>query len=375
MITVSQRKELEAIAGRFQAAGTFEDVRRMEAGHINKTFVVTMREAAGPHRYILQSINTAVFTHPEELMQNIVGVTTFLKKKIEEYGGDVRRETLTVIESVTGESFFVDADGKYWRMYDFIEGATSYETVVRPILFKNTARAFGKFQKLLADYPAHTLFETIPKFHDTTDRMRQLREAVSADRAGRVKDTAAEISFYMEREALCGEIVGRIAAGELPLRVTHNDTKLNNIMIDNETDEGVCIIDLDTVMPGSVLYDFGDSIRFGASSAAEDEKDLERVFVRLDLFETYTQGFLEAAGESLTETEIELLPLSAKLMTMECGMRFLTDYLNGDVYFHTSYEGQNLDRTRTHIKLISDMETKWEEMHQIVQRCRKDLSV
>lgn len=366
-----QRHKLESITSRFQAAGTFEDVRKRETGHINKTYVITMLENGRPRRYILQSINTTVFTHPEELMQNIVGVTTFLKKKIEAYGGDVRRETLTVIPTADGSSFYVDEEGKYWRMYDYIEGATSYETVVRPILFKNTARAFGKFQKLLSDYPAHTLFETIPKFHDTADRMRQLREAIEQDRAGRAKDVTSEISFYMDRAFLCEEIIGRITSGELPLRVTHNDTKLNNIMIDDKTDEGVCIIDLDTVMPGSVLYDFGDSIRFGASSAAEDEKNLESVYLRLDLFETYTQGFLEAAEDSLTETEIELLPLSAKLMTMECGMRFLTDYLNGDTYFHTSYEGQNLDRTRTHIKLISDMEEKWEEMRQIVQRCRK----
>lgn len=238
----------------------------------------------------------------------------------------------------------------------------------RPVLFTNAAKAFGHFQKLLADYPADTLHETIAGFHNTVDRYALFEKAVAEDKAGRAALVEKEIQFFLDRKADGTVVVDAIAKGQLPLRVTHNDTKLNNIMMDNETDEGICVIDLDTVMPGSVLYDFGDSIRFGASTADEDEQDLSLVSMDLELFEAYTAGFLSEAGSSLTAEEIRLLPFSAKLLTLECGMRFLTDYLNGDTYFRIHREHHNLDRCRTQMKLVADMEHKMEDMHKIVEK-------
>lgn len=363
--------EIKKDAENFKMEGTIIGIDKIENGHINQTYVITCEKADGSHiRYILQTINTKVFTDPHSLMENIKNVTDYLKKIIAENGGDINRETLTCIETVNGDIYHVDEEGRYWRMYNFIEGTTSYQTVERPILFENVAKAFGKFQKQLADYPAETLHETIAKFHDTVKRYHDFEEAVKNDISGRAKDCQKEIEFYLAHKDICGEITSRIAAGEIPLRVTHNDTKLNNIMIDNETDEGVCVIDLDTVMPGSALYDFGDSIRFGASSAAEDENDLSKVYFVPELFEAFTRGFLSEAKDALNETEKDFLPMSAILMTLECGMRFLGDHLNGDVYFSIHYENQNLYRARTQMKLVADMEAQLEDMKAIVAKYR-----
>ena len=359
----------ENLLDKFQFEGDPIYVEPFGCGHINATFAVYFKsETRPPRRYILQRINTNIFCDPDGLMENIVNVTAFLRKKIIAAGGDPDRETLTVIFTRDGKPYYRDAEGRCWRAYGFIENATSYQSVERPVLFYNAARAFGKFQRLLADYPAATLHETIPQFHDTGKRFRDFCAAVQNDKAGRRALVADEISFVLARETDCTIVTGLIAAGKMPLRVTHNDTKLNNIMMDNQTDEGICIIDLDTIMPGSPLYDFGDSIRFGASSAAEDEKDLDKVFMKLDLFESYTKGFLSEVGSALTETELEYLAFSAKLMTLECGMRFLADYLDGDCYFATHYEGQNLDRARTQFKLVADMEAKMDQMQAIVRK-------
>ena len=233
-----------------------------------------------------------------------------------------------------------------------------------------SARAFGKFQRMLKDYPAETLYETIPHFHDTEDRLAKLKTAVEADSMGRVKDCGPEIQFVMDREADCSVALQALRDGRLPLRVTHNDTKLNNVLIDTKTGEGVCVIDLDTVMPGLSINDFGDSIRFGANHCAEDEKDLSKMYLDLELFEVYTKAFLEGAEGSLTDAELEYLPWGAKLMTLECGIRFLTDYLEGDTYFHIHREGQNLDRCRTQFKLVADMEAHWDEMQAVVNKFR-----
>ncbi|MDD6176159.1 MAG: aminoglycoside phosphotransferase family protein, partial [Firmicutes bacterium] len=304
----------ENLLDKFQFEGDPIYVEPFGCGHINATFAVYFKsETRPPRRYILQRINTNIFCDPDGLMENIVNVTAFLRKKIIAAGGDPDRETLTVIFTRDGKPYYRDAEGRCWRAYGFIENATSYQSVERPVLFYNAARAFGKFQRLLADYPAATLHETIPQFHDTGKRFRDFCAAVQNDKAGRKSLVADEISFVLAREKDCTIVTGLIAAGKMPLRVTHNDTKLNNIMMDNQTDEGICIIDLDTIMPGSPLYDFGDSIRFGASSAAEDEKDLDKVFMKLDLFESYTKGFLSEVGSALTETELEYLAFSAKL--------------------------------------------------------------
>lgn len=339
-------------------------------GHINTTYLVNSTP-----RYILQKINTDIFRRPDQVMENIAAVTEHLRRKIIAEGGDPNRETLTLIPTVDGKPYYEAPNGDCYRLYVFIENAVSYDAAETPEMFAASAHAFGKFQKMLSDFPSEKLYETIPHFHDTGDRLRQFKEAIAADKAGRVASVQEEINFYLARANEVTTVTDAIADGSVPLRVTHNDTKLNNVMLDEKTGEGVCVIDLDTVMPGSLLYDYGDSMRFGASSGAEDEKDLSKIWFDLTYFEAYTDAFLCELGDSITKREVELLPFSAKLMTLECGMRFLTDHLNGDTYFKIHRENHNLDRTRTHIKLISDMEQKMEKMTEIVAACCKKYGI
>lgn len=339
------------------------------SGHINDTFRITCNLAdGGIKHYILQRMNKEVFTKPLELMENVVNVTSYLRKIIIEKGGDPERETLNIIPTKDGGHYYKDSIGEYWRVYTFIEDAFSYDAVEKPEDFYESAVAFGNFQSLLADYPADTLHETIEGFHDTKKRFARFKEVVAADVCGRAASVQKEIQFVLDHEETANVLGDLLAKGELPLRVTHNDTKLNNIMIDKTTGKGLCVIDLDTVMPGLAVNDFGDSIRFGASTAAEDEPDLDKVSCSMDLFDLYTKGFIEGCKGSLTPKEIEMLPMGAKVMTFECGMRFLTDYLEGDVYFKIHREGHNLDRCRTQFKLVSDMEQKWETMKAIVAK-------
>ena len=340
------------------------------SGHINDTFLLVMEQPDGSRiKYILQRMNGNIFKNPEELMENIIGVTSHLRKKIIENGGDPQRETLNVVPTKEGAPFYKDEAGLYWRVYLFIDDATSYDKVNKPEDFYESALTFGHFQRLLADYPAHTLHETIKGFHDTAARYEVFLEAVKADVCGRAASVQKEIDFVMSHEATVHVLGDLLKEGKLPLRVTHNDTKLNNIMIDNATGKGICVIDLDTVMPGLSINDYGDSIRFGASTGDEDEPDLSKVSCDMGLFEHYTRGFLEGCHGSLTPTELEMLPMGAKVMTFECGMRFLTDHLQGDTYFKIHRENHNLDRCRTQFKLVADMEDKWETMAEIVRRC------
>ena len=357
----------EAIDG-FKLHGELKECIRYGSGHINDTYRLTYETSQGTKRYILQRMSRNIFKKPVELMENISGVTSWLRKKIIENGGDPERETLTLVKIQTGLPYFVDSDGEYWRVYLFIEGATCYDAVKDDNDFYQSAVAFGHFQQLLADYPAATLHETIKNFHNTVDRFHNFLKAVEEDVVGRAKDVQAEIEFVKAREADCHIICDALANGEIPLRVTHNDTKLNNVMIDNKTGKGLCVIDLDTVMPGSALYDYGDSIRFGASTAAEDEQNLDLVSCDMNLFEIYTKGYTEGCAGSLTEKEIRLMPMGAKLMTLECGMRFLTDHLQNDIYFKIHRENHNLDRARTQFKLVADMEAKWDQMNAIVEK-------
>lgn len=339
------------------------------SGHINDTFLIeTERPDGKTSRCILQRINHEIFKQPLEVIENVDGVTSFLFRKIKAAGGDADRQTLNLIPAKSGGSYHKDSIGSWWRAYHFLEGTVSLDRIERPEQFYQSAVAFGKFQSLLSDYPAATLHETIPHFHDTPDRFRKFRLAVEADACGRAASVREEISFYLEREAFTHILMNAQARGELPLRVTHNDTKLNNVMFDEATGEAVCVIDLDTVMPGFSVNDFGDSIRFGASTGDEDEPDLSKVNLDLELFDLYTRGYLDGCGGSLTPLELELLPTGAKMMTLECGMRFLTDYLEGDTYFRIHREGQNLDRCRTQIKLVKDMEQHWDEMAAIVAK-------
>lgn len=321
-------------------------------GHINDTYL-----AQSTPKYILQRINTEVFKRPDQVMENVLAVTEHLRKQIEFEGGDPLRETLTVVKTVDGENFLRDGQDCY-RAYRFIEGASTYNLPESPEQMYHAAKAIGKFQKRLSDFPADRLHETIVQFHDTPNRVEQLRQAVAENRANRLEEVRPELEFAMEMSRYASMITDAMETGEVPLRVTHNDTKLNNIMLDDTTGEGVCVIDLDTVMPGSLLYDYGDALRFGASSGPEDEKDLDRISFVMPVYEAFTKGFLEEAGETMTEKERELLPWSIVLMTYECGIRFLADYLNGDVYFKVHYPEQNLDRARTQLKLVRDQMKK-----------------
>ncbi|MCI8942595.1 MAG: aminoglycoside phosphotransferase family protein [Oscillospiraceae bacterium] len=342
---------------------------RFGQGHINDTFVVhTQPEDASCRRFILQRMSAAAFKRPDQLMENILGVTEYLGREIESRGGSREREALRVIRPRNGEPYYTDSAGGAWRVYPFVEDTICYQTAETPELFAASGRAFGHFQRLLQGYPAQTLHETIPHFHDTEDRLAKLKAAKAADTLSRAAECRQELDFVLAREADCSVALQALRDGILPLRVTHNDTKLNNVLMDRETGEGLCVIDLDTVMPGLSINDFGDSIRFGANHSAEDEKDLSRVNLDVSLFETYTQAFLEGAGGTLTAAEIDYLPWGAKLMTFECGIRFLTDYLEGDTYFHTTRASQNLDRCRTQFKLVSDMEAHWDELAEIVKK-------
>ena len=356
-------------AGNFQFEGKYLDAPPYGNGHINDTFAARFAQRdGGIRRYILQRINTDVFQKPVELMENIAGVTGHIRKAVARMGGDPLRETLNIVPASDGRSFYHDGEGDYWRAYLFIEGTISYDKAESEQDLYHSARAFGRFQQFLADFPAETLHETIPDFHNTADRMSKFKKALEKDLYGRAKAVRREIGFVLRHEEDTHRLVDLQKAGKLPLRVTHNDTKLNNVLIDKNTGEGICVIDLDTVMPGLSLYDYGDSIRFGATYAAEDEPDLSRVHFDPGLFEAYTRGYLEIAGGVLTACEIENLTMGAKLMTLECGIRFLTDYLSGDTYFKIQREGHNLDRCRTQFKLVSDMEEHWEEMAGVVRK-------
>ena len=335
-------------------------------GHINDTFLVVADK-----RYILQRMNHLVFTDPKRMMDNILGVTEHIRKKTAEAGGDVERCTLNVVPTRTGEKFFVDSIGSYWRLYDFVEGTVTRETVEDPQDFYTCAVAFGQFQRSLADYDAGKLFPTIENFHNTPDRYEKLMAAIRRDAVGRASGVSEEISFAMNRGGTLVSVLERAREnGKLPLRVTHNDTKLNNILFDSETGAPVCVIDLDTVMPGYSVTDFGDSIRFGANTAAEDETDLSKVQLDMELFKLYAKGFIEGCGGRLTDEELSLLPEGAIIMTLECGMRFLTDYLDGDVYFRIHRDGHNLDRCRNQFALVADMERKLPLMRKVIEELK-----
>lgn len=360
------------VIGHFSKYGELTACKPITNGHINDTYITDFKTSNGTvFRYLLQRINTAVFKKPDELMQNIIGVTEHLKKKIRDAGGDETRETLTVFCTDEGECFYTASDGSCWRLYNFVDNTFAINELTNANDFRNAALSFGNFQKQLADYPAESLYETIPNFHNTPSRLNDLKTAVKKDAVGRKNTVEKEIAFALSHEKDCGIVTDLLEKGEIPLRVTHNDTKLNNVLFDNESKKGICVVDLDTVMPGSSLYDFGDSIRSGANTGAEDDKDLAKVSLNLEYFKAYVDGYLESAGESLTDKEIELLPFSAGLMTLECGVRFLEDYLNGDTYFKTDYPEHNLVRARSQFKLVEDIERKYTQMQEIVGDLKK----
>lgn len=346
----------------FDIRGEIQSCQRYGKGHINDTYLLVTSSG----KYILQRINKNVFRDVPALMRNIVGTTSYIIAKLEAQGAPVDR-ALRVILTKNGDSFAY-ADGEYYRMYNFIGDSESIDIPSEPHLMYLSGKGYGNFQKLLDGYPAEQLSESIPHFHDTEDRLNKFCEAISEDVRGRAKEVEKEIDFYLSRGAYASRITSLIASGDIPLRVTHNDTKLNNVLIDLDNDIAAAVIDLDTVMPGSIVYDFGDGIRSGANTGAEDERELAKVGFSVAMYEAFAQGFLEEVANVLTESEIDNLAFGAQLMTYECGMRFLTDYLAGDVYFKISRKEHNLDRARTQIKMVEEMEQNINEMNRIVRK-------
>jgi hypothetical protein len=364
------KHDFKDIVQHFEFEGDFSSAISYGTGHINDTYIASFEDIGSTRRYILQRINHHIFLNPEGMMKNIEAVTAHLGCRIKTAGGDPQREALTLIPTVEGNSYLLTEQGDYWRGYLFINNARTYEVVENLDHVYNAAKAFGNFQNLLSDYPSGRLIETIPYFHNTRKRYQTFIEAVERDEVNRAKSSEPEMEFVLQRGKDTSVLIDMLARGELPERITHNDTKFNNVMIDNETGAGVCVIDLDTVMPGLSLYDFGDAIRSLANSAAEDEQDLSQVQFDSEIFDHYTHGYLDAVGNLLTQAEIEYMPFSAILMTLECGMRFLTDHLQGDTYFKIHRENHNLDRCRTQFKLVADMEEQFDGMVRIVDKYR-----
>ena len=355
---------IEKAANAFQTDSAPVECKAFGHGHINNTFCVTTESGS---KYVLQRINKYVFKNPIRVMANTSSVTNYLRERVED-----PRMTLHFIPAKDGRYYYKGSDGEFWRMYDFVGGFT-LDMPESDEDFYQSALAFGRFQELLADYPADTLYEIIPNFHNTIDRYAQFKESVDMDIVGRVEEVKEDIEFLLAREEAGSTLQKMLSAGILPLRVTHNDTKLNNVLLDNKTRKSLCVLDLDTVMPGSSLYDFGDSIRFGAATAAEDEPDTSKMGLDLHLFQVYTKGFLEAAP-SLTNMEVAMLPLGAYIMTLELAVRFLKDYLDGDLYFSKiEYPEHNLVRARSQLALVADMEKKWTQMNLIVAQVADEI--
>ena len=354
-----QKIDLNFIMRQFQIESTIEPYGN---GHINDTYCTETP------KFILQRINTRIFTNPDALMNNIETVTSFLREKIVAAGGNPDVETLTVIKTVDGKNCYRYDDENVFRVYKFISGTKTVENDKTLDDLYHAGRGFGKFQNMLSDFPVEKLYETIKDFHNTPKRVEALKQAIAEDKAGRAASVQEEIKFALEEAKMANIVVDGIQDGSIPVRVTHNDTKINNILFDAVTGEALCVIDLDTVMPGSMLYDFGDTLRMGASTGAEDEVDLSKVWFDTEPFEKFAEGYLKETKNSLTQREIELLPFSAKLMTYECGIRFLTDYLNGDTYFKIHREHHNLDRARNQFKLVADITAKEEELNAIVKK-------
>jgi hypothetical protein len=338
------------------------------SGHINDTYCASFDQAGLLRiRYILQRINTNVFKTPVQLMENVARVTRHSLERLLEAGHpEAHRRTLTCIPAVDGKPYAIDAQGNYWRVYPFIERATGYNEIESNEQAFQAAKAFGNFQKLAAGLGGGRLHETIPDFHNTPQRLEALRAAIEADPLNRAAGLKAEIDFVLSRAADCPRITDLIAAGVIPERVTHNDTKLNNVLLDDKTAEGVCVIDLDTTMPGSALYDFGDMVRTATPTTREDSTDLGKLDLRIDRFAALVGGYMASARGFLIDAEVENLAFSGKLLTLECGIRFLTDFLQGDVYFKIKHPAHNLDRCRNQFALVSAIEKRLPEMEEVV---------
>lgn len=364
--------EFNEIVSKFCFDGKFIGIEPYGMGLINNTYAVSVAKENGEiKRYILQKINKNTFKEVDKLMRNIRLVTEYLNNIVVNSGGNIERDVLTLVNTDNGESYYMDKDGEYWRAYVLIENTIGYAIAESRDMFEDAGRAFGTFIRNLSGFPAEELYEVIANFHNTESRFNDFKKALATNYDNRKDNAKDEIEFVLSREGYTSKVVSKLRNGKLPLRVTHNDTKLNNVLMDVNTNKAVCVIDLDTIMPGSLLYDFGDAIRSGCNTGLEDEKDLSKVSFDINLFESFAKGFLEGIGDNITKEEQELLPFAGILMTYECGMRFLGDYLNGDVYFKTQYAEHNLVRCRTQFKLVRDMEEKLGEMNEIIKRYAK----
>ena len=361
--------DIKKIIEKYDLHGEVKSIQESHTGNINSTYIISVLEDGVIKKYILQKINVSVFKDPYLLMRNIVSVTDYCSKYLKKNEEDIERRTLNVIKTRSGESLCQADNGEYYRMYNFIMGTRTYDKAENAWMFYNVGRAFGHFVRMLDDYPIDELKETIPNFHNSKLRFNDFVLDVETDMCGRVKTVLPEIQFIMDRKDIFSVIVDMLESGNIPLRVTHNDTKINNVLIDENTDESVCVIDLDTVMPGSALYDFGDAIRSGAAMTVEDDKDLSKVGINLEYFKSFVEAYLSQTIDILTKTELEYLVFSCVLLTLELAMRFLNDYINGDTYFKCKYENHNLDRARNQIALVKDMELHYDEMLDIVRDC------
>lgn len=367
MSTNYREDQLQDISKRFQIYGEILHAEPCKIGHINETYTATYAQGGTDVRYIHQKINRHVFRAPDEVMNNLMRVTNHIRTRLEGEGTkDITRKVLIVVPTRDGDSYFVNPDGDFWRTFVFIEGVESFESVESDQQAYEAGLAFGAFQNYLSDLPGERLHETIPNFHNSRARFEALQKAIRDDHVKRVKNAMPEIEFCLQNEAMVDIILSGLESGEIPERVTHNDTKFNNVMMDRDSGESMCVVDLDTVMPGSVLYDFGDMVRTTTSPTLEDERDLDRVIMQMSTFKQLVRGYLSTAGEFLTPKEKSLLPFSGKLIAFTIGLRFLTDYLSGDHYFRVHRPGHNLERARTQFKLVRSITEQEEEMQAFV---------
>ncbi len=369
---MSVKNEIKCVAENFGVKGNITDFSVYTDGHINSTYRATFDDCGEFKKYVVQSINTNVFKDPDKLMDNIVNVTEYLRRKLDESGEGSDRQCLEFLQGKDGKYYYFH-EGKCWRIYKFIDKSYTINYIKNRSFFENAGKVFGRFQRNLSGYPMETLNETIKDFHNTPKRVEAFETSVATDVISRAESICEEIKFVLDRKEDAGVILNLYKEGLIPLRVTHNDTKLNNVLFDEETNKAICVIDLDTIMPGFSLYDFGDAIRFGGNTTKEDDPDLDNVNISIELFRSYTKGFLETCAKALTKTEVEYLAFAAKIMTYECGVRFLTDYLDGDVYFKTEYPEHNLVRARNQFKLVKEIEDNLEKMNEIVEEIYNEI--
>lgn len=357
--------DVKSIFNNFQIEGKFLKAYPYGSGHINDTFAVK----ATDRRYIFQRINHNIFKDPPKLMNNIARVTEHIRKKMETQNTEnIDREVLTVIPASDGNSYYIDNNDNYWRAYVFIENVKTYDVLENLDQAYQAAKAFGNFQKMLVDLPEPPLFETIPDFHNGPKRFRDFQKALKDDKLNRAISAKDQIKFLNDHSHILDVVPKLIDEGKIPVRITHNDTKINNVMIDDDTNEGVCVIDLDTVMPGSALYDYGDIVRTTVSSAQEDEADLSKIFVEMDRFESFTRGYLTSAGDFLNDYEKKYLVHSGQMITLIIGTRFLTDYIQGDIYFKTHKQGHNLQRCKAQFKRVISLIEHQDKLNDMIEK-------